>query len=123
MLPKRNFKSRNRKEKLLNKSTISPVISPPEDPSVLVEPVCDGRAVDLHAGSEDDELVPPGDDLQEVVDVRPLVDKEPDRVPVDGHLQDEVWRRSRLDGLPEDAVVMGVDQGLVQVKHQNFATN
>ena len=52
--------------------------------------------------------------------MRPLVYEEPDRVPVDGHLEDEVGRRPRLHRLPEDAVVEGVDQGLIKVQDQDL---
>ena len=53
--------------------------------------------------------------------MRPLVNEEPDRMPVDRDFEDEVRRRARLHGLPDDAVVVGVDQGLVQVQHQHLS--
>lgn len=58
--------------------------------------------------------------LEEEVYVWSLVNKEPDRMPVDGDLEDEVWRRARLDGLPDHPIVEGVDQSLIQVQHQHF---
>ena len=61
--------------------------------------------------------------FQEEVHVRPLVHEEPDWVSVDGHLEDEVRRRPRLDRLSEDAIVEGVDQGLVKVQDQDLALN
>ena len=47
--------------------------------------------------------------------------EEPDRMPVDGDLEDEVGRRARLDRLSDDPVVVRVDQGLVEVEDENFA--
>lgn len=67
-----------------------------------------------------------------------LVDEEADRVPVDRHLkphslgeeqeeeeevgdaEDEVGRRPRLDHGPHDAVVVAVDERLVQVQHHRL---
>ena len=46
--------------------------------------------------------------------------EEPDRMPVDGDLEDKVRGRARLDCLTDDPVVVGVDQGLVEVKHQDL---
>ena len=100
-----------------------PVVPPPEDSLVGVQPVRHGRPVDLHAGGEDDQLVPARDHLQEEVDVRPLVHEEAHRVAVDRHLEDEVWRRAGLDGLSQDAVVVRVDQGLVEVQHKHLAAD
>ena len=53
--------------------------------------------------------------------MRSFVDKESDGVAIDGDLQDEVRRRPRLDGLPQDPVVVAVDQRLVEVKHKRLA--
>ena len=53
--------------------------------------------------------------------MRPFVDKESDGVAIDGDLQDEVRRRPRLDGLPQDPVMVAVDQRLVEVKHKRLA--
>ena len=39
------------------------------------------------------------------------------------HLEHEVRRRARLDCLSEDAVVVRVDQRLVQVKHHHLPPN
>jgi hypothetical protein len=61
--------------------------------------------------------------FKEEVHVRPLVYKEPDRMPVDGDLEYKVWRRARLHRLTEDAVVVRVDQGLVEVEDEHLATN
>ena len=59
-------------------------------------------------------------DFQEEVDVRPFVDKESDRMSIDRDLQNEVRRRPRLDGLPQDPVVMAVNQRLVEIQHQRL---
>ena len=53
----------------------------------------------------------------------PLVYEEPDWMSVYGHLQDEVRRGARLDSGPDDTIVMGVNQGLVQVQHQHLLTD
>lgn len=58
--------------------------------------------------------------FQEEVDVRSLVHEEPDRMPVDGDLEDEVGRRAGLHGLADDSVVVGVDQRLVEVEDQDL---
>ena len=50
--------------------------------------------------------------------MRSLVHEEPDRMSVYGHLQYKVWRRAWLHCLSYYAIVVGVDQGLVQVQHQ-----
>ena len=52
--------------------------------------------------------------------MRSLVNKEFHRMIVDVHLEDEVGKSAGLDLAPHDAVVVGVDQGLVQVKHQHL---
>ena len=43
-----------------------------------------------------------------------------DRMFVDSDFQDKIRRSSRLDARPEDTVMVGVDQSLVQVEHQNL---
>ena len=50
----------------------------------------------------------------------PLVHEESDWVLVYGHLEDKVWRSPRLDTRPEDTVMVGVDQSLVQVQDEDF---
>ena len=52
--------------------------------------------------------------------MRSLVNKEFHRMIVDVHLEDEVGKSAGLDLAPHDAVVVGVDQGLVQVEHQHL---
>ena len=52
--------------------------------------------------------------------MRSFVDKEFHRMIVDVHFEDEVGKSAGLDLAPHDAVVVGVDQGLVQVKHQHL---
>ena len=52
--------------------------------------------------------------------MRSLVNKELHRMIVDVHLEDEVGKSAGLDLAPHDAVVVGVDQGLVQVEHQHL---
>ena len=50
-----------------------------------------------------------------------LVNEEPDRVSVDGDFEDEIRRRAGLYCLPENAIVVAVDQRLVQVQHKRLA--
>ena len=52
--------------------------------------------------------------------MRSLVNKEFHRMIVDVHFEDEVGKSAGLDLAPHDAVVVGVDQGLVQVEHQHL---
>lgn len=58
--------------------------------------------------------------IQEQVDVRPLVDVKQHVVEVDEHLDGEVGRRARFDGVPWQRVMVRVDQRLVQVEHQRL---
>ena len=55
--------------------------------------------------------------------MRSLVDKEFHRMIVDVHFEDEVGKSAGLDLAPHDAVVVGVDQGLVQVQHQHLLSD
>lgn len=55
--------------------------------------------------------------------MRPFVDEEPDRVPVYRDLEDKVGRGAGLHGRPDDAVVVGVYEGLVEVQHQHLAVH
>lgn len=59
--------------------------------------------------------------LQEVVDMWSLVDEEPDWVSLDGDFEHKVGRRPWLHHLAYDAIVVRVDQRLIQVKHQHLA--
>ena len=52
--------------------------------------------------------------------MRSLVNKELHWMIVDVHLEDEVGKCAGLDLAPHDAVVVGVDQGLVQVEDEDF---
>ena len=52
--------------------------------------------------------------------MRPLVNKKSHWMFIDGHFKYEVRRGAGLNAGPEHAVVVGVDQGLVQVQHQHL---
>jgi len=45
--------------------------------------------------------------------MRPLVNKEPDRMPVDGYFEDKIRRCARFDRLPKNPIVVAVNQGLI----------
>lgn len=49
--------------------------------------------------------------------------EEAHRMPLDGDLEDKVRGCAGLDCLPHDALVVGVDQRLVQVQHQDLASH
>ena len=59
--------------------------------------------------------------FEEKVDMRSLVNKEPDWVPVYGDSKYEIRGRSRSDCLPHHPIMMRVDQGLVQVQDQDLS--
>lgn len=101
--------------------TVLPVVAPLQDVPPVVQLIGDCGAVNLHAGGEHDQVVPLGHNIQEVVDVGPLVHEEPHRVPVDRDLDGEVVRRAGLDRVAGHRVVVRVDQRLVQVQHQRLA--
>ena len=52
--------------------------------------------------------------------MRSLVDEESDWMLVYGHFQDKIWRSPRLDARPQNTVVVGVDESLVQVEYQDL---
>ena len=52
--------------------------------------------------------------------MRSLVDKEANRMLVDGHFQDEIWWSARLDIGSHNSIMVTVDQSLVQIKHKHF---
>ena len=52
--------------------------------------------------------------------MRSLVNKEADRMLVNCHFEDEVWRSARLDIGPHNSIVVTVNQSLIQVKNKNF---
>ena len=53
--------------------------------------------------------------------MRSLVNKKPDRMSVDCDFEDEIGRRRPgLEGRADNAVMVGVDQCLVQIKHQHL---
>ena len=58
--------------------------------------------------------------LKEEVDMWSLVNKEPDWMPVNGDLEDEIWRGAWLDSLPDHAIVEGMDQSLIKIQHKDF---
>jgi len=66
--------------------TVLSIVSSIEDPPVVVQFVCDGGAVNFHAGGEDDEIVPLAHHVEKVVEVGSLVDEKPHRMLVDHHL-------------------------------------
>ena len=55
--------------------------------------------------------------------MRPLVNKKSHWMFIDGHFKYEVRRGAGLNAGPEHAVVVGVDQGLVQVQHQHLLSD
>lgn len=55
--------------------------------------------------------------------MRPLVHEKPHRVPVDDDFEHKVRRRAGPHGLPHDAVVVWMDQRLIQVQYQDFPFN
>jgi len=89
------------------------VVATPQHTLVCVKLVGDGGPVDLHAGSEHNQLEPLGHHREEEVYMRSFVDEESDGVAIYRHFQDEVWRCARLDCWPDNAVVVGVDESLV----------
>jgi len=99
---------------------VLPVVAPVQHPLVAVQFVRHGRPVDLHARREHNQLEPLGNDGEKEINVRPFVNEKSDWMSVNGDFEDEVWRRPRLDGLTDHAIVVGVDQGFVQVQHQSF---
>ena len=48
------------------------------------------------------------------------MNKEPDRMPVDCHFENEIRRRARFDRLPKNPIVVAVNQGLVQVEDKRL---
>lgn len=53
--------------------------------------------------------------------MRPFVHKEPNRMPIDGHLDGKVVRCARFDDVARHRIVVRVDQRLVQVEHERLA--
>ena len=47
--------------------------------------------------------------------------EESDRMPVDDHFEYEVRRRPRFDRLPQNPVMVGMDQGFVQIQNQHLS--
>lgn len=73
-------------EEAISDSHLS-VESAPQNASVVVQLVCYCRAIDFHASSEDNKLIPLTDHLQEEVHMGPFMHKESDWVPVYNNLK------------------------------------
>ena len=51
------------------------------------------------------------------------MDKKSDRMFINGNFEDEVRRSARLDTRSSHTIMVRVDQGLVQVKYQDFLSD
>ena len=126
--------------------TVLSVVAPSQDVASVVQLIGYGCTVNLHAGGKHDQIVPLWNlgkqrgksiwnerdkqinalrahttyNVQEVIDVGPLVHEEAHRMPIDRHLDREVVRRPRLDRVARHRVMVGVYERLVQVQHQRL---
>ena len=102
------------------RGAVLPVVTSVEHLLASVQLVRHALAVDLHAGGEHDQLEPLRHHGEEVIHMRSLVNQKSDWMIVNGDSKYEVRREAGVLAGPEQARVAGVDQGLVQVKHQHL---
>lgn len=98
-------------------------VSPLEDCPSPVQFVGHGCAVDFHTGRENDQVEPLADHREEEFDMGAQMDEKADRLVVDCDPEYEIRWRSWLHSGPEKAVMVRVDERLVQVKNHYFPTN